>query len=365
MSFVIIDGERYALDFGETILGGTGPGALDARELAAAEPFVAIDYPVDGPTTARRVGDAAVMLNGAPLGTAPHALKHGDRFETAGLSVAYGDVRRAHRTSHVSAVKRPDADVGIQGSQAVPTACTGGRVTRLSDRAVFPVSGLGLTFGRDPSSDIVLSSEGVSRAHATIAPGLLGYTLKDTSVNGVEVNGARVEGSHLLGQGDVMRLGQEEFRFDADEPSFEPDARLADGSIDASTTLVAATPRAKPARLLASLEVISEGPRKGERYRIERPTVQMGRGEHNEIRVDDDTVSTSHASFVQRAGNWVIIDLGSRNGTFVDGEIVREQRELPRVCEVRLGALTMLFRAIDSGSSRPNSTINVVRVDPK
>jgi hypothetical protein len=56
----------------------------------------------------------------------------------------------------------------------------------------------------------------------------------------------------------------------------------------------------------------------------------------------------------------MILDLDSRNGTFVEGEIVREQRELPSVCEVQLGTLKLLFRAINAGEQAKNSTIGVI-----
>ena len=89
----------------------------------------------------------------------------------------------------------------------------------------------------------------------------------------------------------------------------------------------------------------------------------MGRGPHNEVRLDNDSVSTTHASLVQRGNRWLILDLGSRNGTFVDGERVREQRELPSACEVRLGALELLFRSISAGQPGENSTIRVIGLD--
>ena len=99
---------------------------------------------------------------------------------------------------------------------------------------------------------------------------------------------------------------------------------------------------------------------KGQRFRLDRPTVQVGRGPHNDVRLSDDSVSTTHASLVQRGGRWVVLDLGSRNGTYVEGEIVREQRELPNVCELRLGMLVMLFRVINARPSVRSSTISVI-----
>lgn len=364
MSFVIVAGERYALSYGETVLGGAGHGALDAPMLAALPPALIITYPIDGPSTARSLHALPVTVNGSPLGEAARPLRHGDRIEMGGVAVSYGHLRQAGRTSHVAAVDDAASPAALlSSSQAAPTACTGGRLTRLSDRARFAVPESGLTLGRDPDSHIVLGSEGVSRAHAVIAPGLLGYTLKDRSVNGVWVNGGRVEETHVLGQGDVVRCGLEEFRFDADEASFEPAGRVAEDASLPMAAPVAPPARAQSTRLLATLEVLSEGPTLGQRYRLDRPTIQLGRGPHNDIRLDNDSVSGTHASLVQRGGRWLLLDLGSRNGSRVDGELVREQCELPSACEVQLGALRLLFRAINAGEQRPSSTINVVAVD--
>src|ERR1019366_10707915 len=54
------------------------------------------------------------------------------------------------------------------------------------------------------------------RKHATIAPGEGGYVLTDLSTNGLTINGVRVNKSQLLGRGDVLKIGPEEYRFYAD-----------------------------------------------------------------------------------------------------------------------------------------------------
>jgi pSer/pThr/pTyr-binding forkhead associated (FHA) protein len=366
MSFVIVAGERYALSYGETVLGGTGPGTLDAPPLAALPPALVITYPIDGPSTARSLHAVPVAVNGSALGDQPRPLRHGDRIEMGDVAISYGHLQQAGRTSHVAAVNDASSPAAmLQSSQAAPTACTGGRLTRLSDRAEFAVPESGLTLGRDPDSHVVLASEGMSRAHAVIAPGLLGYALRDKSVNGVWINGARVEESHVLGQGDVVRCGLEEFRFEADEASFEPAGRATEDASLPTAAPAAPVARPQPPRLLATLEVLSEGPTQGQRYRLDRPTIQLGRGPHNDIRLDNDSVSGTHASLVQRGGRWLLLDLGSRNGSRVDGELVREQCELPSACEVQLGALRLLFRAINAGEQRPSSTINVIAVDDR
>ena len=232
MSFLIIAGHRYPLEHGDTVVGGCGEHSLKAPPLAQTSPVMVITYPPDGLTTARALGSQPVKVNGEALETKPRRLKHGDRLETSGVKIIYGDVLRAGRTSPEmgTALENPPAPV-IQPPGAAPTAATGGRLTRLSDRKSIRIPDRGLTIGRDPTNDVILTSNGVSRSHAMIEPSLLGYVVRDRSANGTWVNGERVEGHCLLGQGDTMRIGLDEFRFDADDASFE----LNGGSSAAAT----------------------------------------------------------------------------------------------------------------------------------
>ena len=82
--------------------------------------------------------------------------------------------------------------------------------------------------------EIVVPSTEVSRRHALIAPGEGGYVVHDLSTNGVLVNGERVAKTRVLGRGDVIRIGEEEFRFYADvappSPATENPLRPMPGS---------------------------------------------------------------------------------------------------------------------------------------
>jgi len=62
---------------------------------------------------------------------------------------------------------------------------------------------------------------------------------------------------------------------------------------------------------------------------------RLGRDTACEIRFDDPMVSRRHTSVNYTDGAWWISDLGSRNGTSVDGELVARAR-LPARCSVRL-----------------------------
>lgn len=245
---------------------------------------------------------------------------------------------------------------------AEPTACTGGRLTRLADKSVHVVPDAGLSIGREPSCGLALLSKDVSRLHALIAPSVLGYTIVDKSANGVWVNGAKVEGSQVLGQRDVIRIGHEDFRFEADIASFEPAIERPAEPPTKPATPAPPPPLPAPTPLLASIEVLSEGALKGLRFRVSKPSIEIGRGPENDLQLDDESVSGRHASLVQRGSSWTILDLASRNGTFVEGEIVRDQRTLPSVCEVRLGTLKLLFRAINTATPQTAGTVGVIGV---
>jgi pSer/pThr/pTyr-binding forkhead associated (FHA) protein len=49
------------------------------------------------------------------------------------------------------------------------------------------------------------------------------------------------------------------------------------------------------------------------------PITSIGRAKSSAIVLDDGYVSTEHALLVQRAGQWWLEDLGSRNGTLLNG----------------------------------------------
>jgi pSer/pThr/pTyr-binding forkhead associated (FHA) protein len=54
----------------------------------------------------------------------------------------------------------------------------------------------------------------------------------------------------------------------------------------------------------------------------------LGRGPGSAIVIPDSLVSLVHARLLYQDGEWWIEDLGSTNGTFVDGEAVRERHRL-------------------------------------
>lgn len=72
--------------------------------------------------------------------------------------------------------------------------------------------------------------------------------------------------------------------------------------------------------------------------------IAMGSAPSNDVVLDDDlTVSRLHAMFEPIAGGWCVRDLGSRNGTSVNGRRVFAEQHLIDGDEVRMGASVVVF----------------------
>lgn len=74
-----------------------------------------------------------------------------------------------------------------------------------------------------------------------------------------------------------------------------------------------------------------------ERFPITKPTLQLGRVAGNDVIIADNAVSRQHARLVMIDGRLVLFDLGSLNGTFVNGVRVEDQVVLRDGDEIRLG----------------------------
>lgn len=73
-----------------------------------------------------------------------------------------------------------------------------------------------------------------------------------------------------------------------------------------------------------SLEFFSDGSGEARRVSIEQFPFRIGRAESADLRVDSAEVSREHAEIVERNGLWLVRDLGSTNGTQVNGKPIKE-----------------------------------------
>jgi len=78
-------------------------------------------------------------------------------------------------------------------------------------------------------------------------------------------------------------------------------------------------------------------------YEISTPLIILGRGTDCDLRLVDPGVSRHHAEIRVEDGEVVLVDLGSTNGTFVNGQPVRRVT-LTDGTRVTLGRTTLIFR---------------------
>ena len=95
--------------------------------------------------------------------------------------------------------------------------------------------------------------------------------------------------------------------------------------------------------MAAQVEVWTLGGRSLVELAGDRLTV--GKGLENDICLGDDpTVSRLHAVLEQFPAGWCVTDVGSSNGTYLNGERIWAQQRLRHGDEVRIGRIRLLFR---------------------
>ena len=346
--------EHAALRPGRNTLGGRGADALPIAGLAFQPAVATITLPESGPAIIQRVTAAVVVrLNDVPLGVAPAELRNGATIDVAGMRLVYDAF--GGTTEHASARSGEHIAATISGEIGTAAPAPMARLVNVKTGESFALTGHRVSIGRDLECDLVLPDNGVSRRHATIAPVPGGYLLTDESSNGTLVNGDRMGSTHVLEPGDVLRMHDEELRYEVEEAEAATPAtssRAPTTILDMSSlrsVLAAEQTRSSSRRHpTASLEII-RGPFAGASFQIDRPVASIGRGEQSDVRLRDESVSSAHATLLRKADTWYVVDLRSVNGTFVDGYGVAGERELHTGATLRVGAVEMLFRSYVGG----------------
>ena len=207
--------------------------------------------------------------------------------------------------------------------------------TRQAELRLIP--GPAYNVGRDPAAGVVVPDARVSWRHAVLRHEPGGWVLEDAgSTNGTFAGGQRIS-RFAITTDCVIRLGDRDdgpvLRCEPALPAGHAPTVIASRFRGGGTAVVAAAP---PGQIPAdSLSPADSPPREAgpADYRLSvdrRPTavlpapargLRIGRTSDNDLVLSDLTVSRHHAELRRSAsGHYEIADLGSHNGTFVNGQ---------------------------------------------
>lgn len=99
--------------------------------------------------------------------------------------------------------------------------------------------------------------------------------------------------------------------------------------------------RGKSARTM----VVTEGALAGTRITLADTPITLGRADDSTLVLDDDYASTRHARLVPRTGQWLVEDLGSTNGTYLDRAKVTGPTPVPLGVPIRIGRTVLELRS--------------------
>ncbi|MDX2011955.1 MAG: FHA domain-containing protein [Myxococcaceae bacterium] len=224
-----------------------------------------------------------------------------------------------------------------------------------------------LTVGRAEGNDLILSEGGVSRKHARFFLDGDALMVEDLgSANGTLVNGERIEGPAAVPAGATIILGDYEVtlkvesrsRPKVDKAQAKPSSRgtqslkrpaslaKAGGGERSTKVMPAVKPSAsKDARRAGSKGPVLRGLSgtvTGKSFDLAGVMV-VGRVAGVDVRVDDDSVSRRHAEVEVKGREVVLRDLGSANGTTVNGSPITEDTPLSPGDIIQFGVVELMY----------------------
>ncbi|MBI5816038.1 MAG: FHA domain-containing protein [Nitrospinae bacterium] len=177
-----------------------------------------------------------------------------------------------------------------------------------------------LVIGRSAQADIRLNEGYVSRRHAQIVFVNGRYFMEDMGSHvGTLRSGARVAKSEM-NDGDEFMIGTVKLVFSRHKPA--PPPKAADPFADGERTMAFMAGQ-------TLFLTVTEAGQETARYEVTQSPVIIGRTQEADVRLDNPLVSRKHAKIHVSSGKLVIEDLGSNNGTLVNGKKVDKVEASP------------------------------------
>lgn len=183
--------------------------------------------------------------------------------------------------------------------------------------------------------DVQLSGEDFGRAQEWGTP--LAEELCDVVINHV-----RSQGYTLQGPVRISFRREEELR--AGDFEIVSRTEKATGAPAPARPTVPAAPSRQPVRLQPVLDI------DGQRYSLNAPSIVLGRSSEADILIEDTGVSRRHLEIRTENGVTHAVDMGSTNGSYVNGQRVSGSTELTDGSTITMGRTKIIFRLLPASS---------------
>lgn len=215
------------------------------------------------------------------------------------------------------------------------------------ERAFALAAGAQVAIGRGAANTIVLADARASRSHARVEAAAEGWAIVDLgSANGTWIDGVAITRGALK-PGALVRIGDTTLRCEAGPAPLTAAARV-DSEADLEATLAGATLAAHiPDFSTPHLAVHAQG--RTWTLPLTRAGLSIGRQADNDLILDLPRVSRRHARIEPRGDDFLLLDVGSSNGSFVAGRQVQEWR-LRNGDTVQIGEARLVFKQAMTGA---------------
>lgn len=248
--------------------------------------------------------------------------------------------------------KQVAAETGTAGpSIVIEEADRGKRIIHLNQPETV--------IGRAPDNDVVLDESYISRHHAKIILENGKYFIEDLGSRiGTTINGGQVTKKELA-FGDEISLG--EIRITFVEPVNAQREAVSPAGGEVAATMVMGA-------MAKKYKLVAFGPDKEfHEFQVTGEEKIIGRHEEATIRLSDSLISRRHAKVWEENGQVFIEDMGSNNGTLVDGKILPKaqpvmlaEKSIITICSYRLVLLNILDKPVPEMFTSTTPTASLV-----
>jgi len=188
----------------------------------------------------------------------------------------------------------------------------------------FDLGKASVTLGRATTNDVILGEGRVSRSHARLECSPSGCQIVDLgSSNGTRVNGVRVERAPLEVD-DVISIGSAQLRYVNEAVVEDAGLTVIDSEADLDKCVECESLPMSVGETGVARLVVFTPERTWEVPLDDLDLVTIGRTDENRVALEQTKVSRRHAEVVRKGDSFILRDLGSTNGTWMQGERVGE-----------------------------------------